>query len=226
MLLLVFLFFFIFSFFFAFIVLNFSEVSCLLYYLDLYSFDIFYIHIFSSLFNLFLFWFCVFITLFLLYSIISFSFLLIRHTFVFISIFYCIFSIVTGEIWSVATWGTWAPFDSRFISQFLILILNFFVFIFISYSLRNPRRNFVVLSHFLFLFIALNFPLVKYSVSWWNSLHMPSLLKLSHSIQQYFFIDFFFFTFCFSVLYLFFFCYFYCVILLSRFFILDGSIVL
>lgn len=155
---------FLFAFYVFFLIFKFNEIY-LIVSLDIYSFDIFYVHVLSSIFNLILFWICLFITVFLLISFLPFSFVLFRHCFVISSIFYCLFSIITGEFWSISTWGTWAPFDSRFLSQFLFLFLNLCVYIFVDYSLYYSFRNFLVLSHFLFLFLALNFPLVKYSVS-------------------------------------------------------------
>lgn len=141
---------------------------------DLYSFDIFYIHVSSSIFCQLFFWLILFISIAFLGGFTSFYFFLVRHSFIFACLISCSVSIISGELWSISTWGTWAPLDSRFVS----LLVLFFTYLFLYYmthiGLNKGFKNYIVISNWFCVFMSFMYPFIKYSVTWWNSLHMSS----------------------------------------------------
>ncbi len=90
-------------------------------------------------------------------------------TFNFIAIF-------TGSLWGQPTWGTWWAWDARLTSM---LILMFFYILFIlSYKfIKNYEKSSKICSAISVLGL-LNLIVIKYSVSWWSTLHQPSSVKL------------------------------------------------
>ena len=90
-------------------------------------------------------------------------------TFNFIAIF-------TGSLWEQPTWGTWWAWDARLTSM---LILMFFYILFIlSYKfIKNYEKSSKICSVISVLGLV-NLIIIKYSVSWWSTLHQPSSVKL------------------------------------------------
>ena len=90
-------------------------------------------------------------------------------TFNFIAIF-------TGSLWGQPTWGTWWAWDARLTSM---LILMFFYILFIlSYKfIKNYEKSSKICSAISVLGLV-NLIIIKYSVSWWSTLHQPSSVKL------------------------------------------------
>ena len=90
-------------------------------------------------------------------------------TFNFIAIF-------TGSLWGQPTWGTWWAWDARLTSM---LILMFFYILFIlSYKfIKNYEKSSKICSVISVLGLV-NLIIIKYSVSWWSTLHQPSSVKL------------------------------------------------
>jgi len=81
-------------------------------------------------------------------------------------------ALITGAIWGQPTWGTWWVWDARLTS---VLIL---FFLFVGYmALRNafddPVRA-AKSTSILALVGAVNIPIIKFSVEWWNTLHQPA----------------------------------------------------
>ena len=81
-------------------------------------------------------------------------------------------ALVTGAIWGQPTWGTWWVWDARLTS---VLIL---FFLFLGYmAIRNAfdeREWAAKASAILALVGAVNIPIIKFSVEWWNTLHQPA----------------------------------------------------
>lgn len=144
--------------------------------IDIFSFDLFYIHVPLSVVTviLFLIIFIYSISYFLGWR--NFNFLIWRQSFLLINILFCIAAIVSGELWSISTWGTLAPLDARYVALLLILITNILVFISVHIALCENKRTGLTLSNFLLLFSLFNYPIVKYSVIWWNSIHMSNIV--------------------------------------------------
>ncbi|MEL6365995.1 MAG: heme ABC transporter permease [Pseudomonadota bacterium] len=81
-------------------------------------------------------------------------------------------ALLTGALWGKPTWGTWWQWDARMTS---VLVL-FFIYVGII-ALRSAvedefkaARAAAVLT----LLGAVNLPIVKFSVDWWNTLHQPA----------------------------------------------------
>ncbi|HBX36660.1 MAG TPA: heme ABC transporter permease [Pseudohongiella sp.] len=81
-------------------------------------------------------------------------------------------ALATGAIWGEPIWGTWWAWDARLTS----MLIQFFLFIGVV-ALRsaiespdNAAKACAVLS----IVGAINVPIIKYSVEWWNTLHQPS----------------------------------------------------
>jgi heme exporter protein C len=78
-------------------------------------------------------------------------------------------TLVTGSLWGRPAWGTWWTWDARLTSTALLLILE------IGYlALRRVPADAAVRAKrcaVAALLIAVDIPLVHFSVDWWNTLH-------------------------------------------------------
>ena len=90
-------------------------------------------------------------------------------------------TLFTGALWGKPTWGTYWVWDARLTSM---LILFFF---FVGYmALANgfsDRRRGARPAAILALVGALNLPIVKFSVDWWNTLHQPASILRSGGVS-------------------------------------------
>lgn len=85
-------------------------------------------------------------------------------------------SLATGMIWGQPTWGTWWAWDPRIVSQ-LFLLFFFLGYIGLRGAIEDTDRADRA-SAVLAIVGVVNVPIVKYSVSWWNSLHQaPSVMR-------------------------------------------------
>jgi len=85
-------------------------------------------------------------------------------------------AIATGSIWGRPTWGTWWTWDAR-ITTVSILLLMLVGYLLLRAMTDDPDRI-TVYAAVLGIVLALNVPLIHFSVSWWRTLHQPpSLLK-------------------------------------------------
>ena len=87
--------------------------------------------------------------------------------------------LVTGAIWGKPTWGTWWVWDARLTSMLILLFLYLGVMA-LSSAIKNPTaagRATALLS----VVGAINLPIIKYSVEWWNTLHQPASIKMTSS---------------------------------------------
>lgn len=89
--------------------------------------------------------------------------------------FICLF---TGSLWGKPMWGTWWVWDARLTS---VLILFFFYIGYIALvGAFDDEQKGVNAGAALLIVGAVNIPIIKFSVDWWNTLHQPaSLTKLS-----------------------------------------------
>ena len=74
--------------------------------------------------------------------------------------------LVTGAIWGKPTWGTWWVWDARLTSMLILLFLYVGVMA-LNTAIDNAQtaaRATAVLS----IVGAVNLPIIKYSVEWWN----------------------------------------------------------
>ena len=86
-------------------------------------------------------------------------------------------ALVTGSLWGKPMWGTWWVWDAR-LTSVLILFFLYLGFIALANAFDSPTRG-ERAAAILALFGAVNVPIIKFSVDWWNTLHQPaSVAKL------------------------------------------------
>jgi heme exporter protein C len=113
-------------------------------------------------------------------ALMSASFLIWRHTLADvlareaapIGAVFTLICLVTGMLWGKPTWGAYWVWDARLTSM-LVLLLLYVGYIGIASSGDHSQRV-KVASAWVALIGALNLPIIKYSVDWWNSLHQPA----------------------------------------------------
>lgn len=81
-------------------------------------------------------------------------------------------ALVTGAIWGQPTWGTWWVWDAR-LTSVLILFFLFLGYIAIRNAFDDQARA-AKSAAILALVGAVNLPIIKFSVEWWNTLHQPA----------------------------------------------------
>jgi heme exporter protein C len=86
--------------------------------------------------------------------------------------------LITGSLWGRPTWGAWWVWDAR-LTSVLILFLLYCGLIVLRKSFDDHERGFRATA-ILSLIGAVNIPIIKFSVEWWNTLHQPaSVLRMS-----------------------------------------------
>ncbi len=91
--------------------------------------------------------------------------------------FLCLF---TGSMWGRPMWGTYWVWDARLTSELVLLIMYFGV-IALWRTVENPSDAGRVVA-IVTLVGALDLPIIKFSVDWWNTLHQPaSVIRLGGS---------------------------------------------
>ncbi|OUX32127.1 MAG: heme transporter HemC [Pelagibacteraceae bacterium TMED268] len=87
-----------------------------------------------------------------------------------------IIALVTGSIWGKPTWGTWWAWDAR-ITSMLILALFYFMYL-LSWRIIENKNSVIKISSLIVIIGAINIPIIKFSVNWWNTLHQGPSLKI------------------------------------------------
>ncbi|MGA1207706.1 MAG: heme ABC transporter permease [Litorivicinaceae bacterium] len=90
---------------------------------------------------------------------------------------FCVLALVSGAIWGKPTWGTYWVWDARLTSM-LILAFLYMGIIGLRSAFIDPELAGKACA-ILALVGAINLPIIKYSVEWWNTLHQPASLKLT-----------------------------------------------
>ena len=86
-------------------------------------------------------------------------------------------ALITGSIWGKPMWGTWWVWDGRLTSVF-VLFLMYLGLIALTRALDDPTRS-ARAAAVITLIGAINIPIIKFSVEWWNTLHQPaSVIRL------------------------------------------------
>ncbi len=89
---------------------------------------------------------------------------------------FTIIALITGSIWGKPTWGTWWAWDAR-ITSMLILALFYFMYL-MSWRIIENKNKAIKISSIIAIVGAINIPIIKFSVSWWNTLHQGPSIKL------------------------------------------------
>jgi heme exporter protein C len=88
--------------------------------------------------------------------------------------------LVTGSLWGRPEWGTYWVWDARLTSE-LILFLLYLGVIALWRTVEDPSRAARAVA-ILTIVGAIDLPIVKFSVDWWNTLHQgASVFRLSGS---------------------------------------------
>jgi heme exporter protein C len=86
--------------------------------------------------------------------------------------------LVTGSLWGRPMWGTYWVWDAR-LTSVLVLFLMYLGVIALWRTVEDPSRAGRAVA-ILTLVGAINIPIIKWSVDWWNTLHQPaSVVKMS-----------------------------------------------
>lgn len=86
-------------------------------------------------------------------------------------------ALVTGSLWGRPMWGTYWEWDAR-LTSVLILFLMYLGLMALWRAVDDPTRA-ARAAAILTLVGAINLPIIKFSVDWWNTLHQPaSVLRL------------------------------------------------
>jgi len=84
--------------------------------------------------------------------------------------------LVTGSLWGKPTWGTWWVWDARLTSELVLLFL--YLGVIGLYAAIEDRRKAARAASFLALIGIVNVPIVHFSVTWWNTLHQGSTVRV------------------------------------------------
>ncbi len=86
-------------------------------------------------------------------------------------------ALFTGSLWGRPMWGTYWVWDAR-LTSVLVLFLMYLGIIALWRTVEDPSRA-ARAAAILTLVGAVNLPIIKFSVDWWNTLHQPaSVLKV------------------------------------------------
>src|ERR1700759_3134645 len=81
-------------------------------------------------------------------------------------------ALVTGSLWGRPMWGTYWVWDAR-LTSVLVLFLMYLGVIALWRTVEDPSRAARAVA-ILTLVGAINLPIIKFSVDWWNTLHQPA----------------------------------------------------
>ena len=89
---------------------------------------------------------------------------------------FTLLALATGSMWGKPMWGTWWVWDAR-LTSVLILFFLYLGYIALWEAIEDPIKA-AKAAAVLALVGAINLPIIKFSVDWWNTLHQPASLKL------------------------------------------------
>ncbi|ACK52394.1 heme exporter protein CcmC [Methylocella silvestris BL2] len=80
--------------------------------------------------------------------------------------------LVTGSLWGKPMWGAWWVWDAR-LTSVLVLFLIYLALVALWRTIEDPGKAARAAAIFT-LVGAVNIPIIKFSVDWWNTLHQPA----------------------------------------------------
>jgi len=81
-------------------------------------------------------------------------------------------ALATGSLWGKPMWGTWWVWDAR-LTSVLILLFLYLGYIALESAFDDRGRG-MRAAAILAIVGAVNVPIIKFSVDWWNTLHQPA----------------------------------------------------
>ena len=85
--------------------------------------------------------------------------------------------LATGSLWGKPMWGTWWVWDAR-LTSVLVLFFLYVGHMMLVRAFDDPERGYRA-GAILALIGAVDLPIIKYSVEWWNTLHQPASITLT-----------------------------------------------
>jgi heme exporter protein C len=85
---------------------------------------------------------------------------------------FTLLALVTGSLWGKPMWGTYWVWDARLTSVF-VLFLMYLGVIALTRAIEDAGQA-ARAAAILILVGAVNLPIIKFSVNWWNTLHQPA----------------------------------------------------
>nr|AAS13480.1 heme exporter protein C [Gluconacetobacter diazotrophicus] len=85
--------------------------------------------------------------------------------------------LATGSLWGKPMWGTWWVWDAR-LTSVLVLFFLYLGHIALIRAFDEPQRGYRAAA-ILGLAGAVDLPIIKFSVQWWNTLHQPDSITLT-----------------------------------------------
>ena len=80
--------------------------------------------------------------------------------------------LISGSLWGEPMWGAWWVWDAR-LTSVLILFFLYLGYMALVDAFDDPARG-LRAGGVLVLVGAINLPIIKFSVDWWNTLHQPA----------------------------------------------------
>ncbi len=80
--------------------------------------------------------------------------------------------LATGSLWGKPMWGAWWVWDAR-LTSVLVLFFLYLGHIALVRAFDEPERGYRA-GAILALVGAVDLPIIKFSVEWWNTLHQPT----------------------------------------------------
>ena len=91
--------------------------------------------------------------------------------------------LVTGSLWGKPMWGAWWVWDAR-LTSVLILFFLYLGHIALVRAFDDVQRGYRA-GAILALVGAVDLPIIKFSVDWWNTLHQPATIGLTGAPSMY-----------------------------------------
>lgn len=85
--------------------------------------------------------------------------------------------LATGSLWGKPMWGAWWVWDAR-LTSVLVLFFLYIGHVALVRAFDDPTKGYRA-GAILALVGAVNLPIIKFSVDWWNTLHQPASISLT-----------------------------------------------
>lgn len=95
----------------------------------------------------------------------------------------CVIALLTGSIWGRPTWGTYWVWDARITSMLILAFL--YAGVMGLYAAGENRSQTAKAAALLSIIGAVNLPIIKYSVEWWNTLHQGATFTLTEAPKMH-----------------------------------------
>jgi heme exporter protein C len=91
--------------------------------------------------------------------------------------------LASGSLWGKPMWGAWWVWDAR-LTSVLVLFFLYLGHIALVRAFDDPQRGYRA-GAILALVGAVDLPIIKFSVNWWNTLHQPDSITLTGAPTMY-----------------------------------------